>query len=81
MSVGGDDDYINCPFNKSEYENFIEELVNAEGAVVHDFDVYEGCMPIEKLAKRGLDAPRFGPMSLSAWLTLIQVIGLGRAFS
>lgn len=59
---GGDDDYINCPFNKSEYEIFIEELVNAEGAVVHDFDVYEGCMPIEKLAKRGLDAPRFGPM-------------------
>ena len=59
---GGDDDYINCPFNKSEYENFIEELVNAEGAVVHDFDVYEGCMPIEKLAKRGLDAPRFGRM-------------------
>lgn len=59
---GGDDDYINCPFNKAEYENFIEELVNAEGAVVHDFDVYEGCMPIEKLAKRGLDAPRFGPM-------------------
>lgn len=59
---GGEDDYINCPFNKEEYENFINELVNAEGAVVHDFDVYEGCMPIEKLAKRGLDAPRFGPM-------------------
>ena len=59
---GGDDDYINCPFNKAEYEAFIEELINAEGAVVHDFDVYEGCMPIEKLAKRGLDAPRFGPM-------------------
>jgi methylenetetrahydrofolate--tRNA-(uracil-5-)-methyltransferase len=59
---GGEDDYINCPFNKAEYENFITELVNAEGAVVHDFDVYEGCMPIEKLAKRGLDAPRFGPM-------------------
>lgn len=59
---GGDDDYLNCPFNKDEYENFINELVNAEGAVVHDFDVYEGCMPIEKLAKRGLDAPRFGPM-------------------
>ena len=59
---GGDDDYINCPFNKAEYEVFIEELINAEGAVVHDFDVYEGCMPIEKLAKRGLDAPRFGPM-------------------
>lgn len=59
---GGDDDYINCPFNKAEYEVFIEELINAEGAVVHDFDVYEGCMPIEKLAKRGIDAPRFGPM-------------------
>ncbi len=59
---GGEDDYINCPFNKAEYENFIDELINAEGAVVHDFDVYEGCMPIEKLAKRGLDAPRFGPM-------------------
>lgn len=59
---GGDDDYINCPFNKEEYEKFINELVNAESAVVHDFDVYEGCMPIEKLAKRGLDAPRFGPM-------------------
>ena len=59
---GGDDDYINCPFNKAEYEAFINELINAESAIVHDFDVYEGCMPIEKLAKRGLDAPRFGPM-------------------
>ena len=59
---GGDDDYINCPFNKAEYEALIDELVNAEGAVVNDFYVYEGCMPIEKLAKRGLDAPRFGPM-------------------
>ena len=59
---GGEDDYINCPFNKEQYEVFIDELVNAEGAVVHDFDVYEGCMPIEKLAKRGKDAPRFGPM-------------------
>lgn len=59
---GGEDDYINCPFNKAEYESFIAELVKGEGAVVHDFDVYEGCMPIEKLAKRGLDAPRFGPM-------------------
>ena len=59
---GGDDDYINCPFNKSEYENFIEELVNAEGAVVHDFDVYEGCMPIEVMASRGADTMRFGPL-------------------
>lgn len=59
---GGESDYINCPFNKEQYESFIGELINAEGAVVHDFDVYEGCMPIEKLAKRGLEAPRFGPM-------------------
>ncbi len=59
---GGEEDYLNCPFNKEQYESFINELVNAEGAVLHDFDVYEGCMPIEKLAKRGLDAPRFGPM-------------------
>lgn len=59
---GGENDYLNCPFNKEQYENFINELVSAEGAVLHDFDVYEGCMPIEKLAKRGLDAPRFGPM-------------------
>ncbi len=59
---GGENDYLNCPFDKAGYENFIEELVSAEGAVLHDFDVYEGCMPIEKLAKRGHDAPRFGPM-------------------
>lgn len=59
---GGESDYLNCPFNKEQYENFISELVNAQGAVFHDFDVYEGCMPIEKLAKRGADAPRFGPM-------------------
>lgn len=59
---GGESDYLNCPFNKAQYEAFIEELIHAEGAVVHNFDVYEGCMPIEKLAKRGLDAPRFGPM-------------------
>ena len=59
---GGESDYLNCPFNKEQYENFISELANAQGAVLHDFDVYEGCMPIEKLAKRGADAPRFGPM-------------------
>lgn len=62
----GDSDYINCPFNKAEYEAFHNELVNAESAGLHEFDkgftVYEGCMPIEVLAKRGLDAIRFGPM-------------------
>ncbi len=62
----GDDDYINCPFNKAEYEEFHRELVNAESVILKDFDkpltVYEGCMPIEILASRGIDAPRFGPM-------------------
>ena len=63
---GGEDDYINCPMNKEEYEAFYDALIHAESADLHSFDrkkdVYEGCMPIEKLAKRGKDAPRFGPM-------------------
>ncbi len=63
---GGGDDYINCPFNKAEYEAFREALLSAERAVLHDADnplkVYEGCMPIEVLATRGNDAMRFGPM-------------------
>lgn len=59
---GGEADYINCPLNQTEYAQFIDALLHAQGAVTHDFDVYEGCMPIEKLAKRGVDAPRFGPM-------------------
>lgn len=63
---GDGDDYINCPFNKEEYERFREELINAERAKQHDADaplkVYEGCMPIEVLASRGDDSVRFGPM-------------------
>ncbi len=68
----GEADYINCPFNKEEYLRFYNELVNAECAPLHDFDkehfskdgfkVYEGCMPIEVLAKRGEDTMRFGPL-------------------
>lgn len=63
----GDDDYINCPMNKEEYENFISELTQAERAPVHDFDVnnpkvYEGCMPVEVMAQRGADTLRFGPL-------------------
>lgn len=61
----GEGDYINCPLNKEEYERFHEALVGAELAPVHGFDkpkVYEGCMPIEILAKRGSDSIRFGPM-------------------
>lgn len=62
----GDDDYINCPMNREEYERFHKELINAEIAPLKDFDspvtVYEGCMPIEILAKRGEDSIRFGPL-------------------
>ena len=63
---GDPEDYINCPLNKEEYEAFYNELINAECAEVHGFDkrkgVYEGCMPIEVMAKRGVDTIRFGPM-------------------
>ena len=62
----GEDDYINCPMNKAEYEAFMDALLTAETAPLHDFEedpkVYEGCMPIEVLASRGRDAARFGPM-------------------
>ncbi len=63
----GDDDYINCPMNKEEYENFYNELISAERAPLHDCDVwnpkvYEGCMPIEIMAGRGENTLRFGPM-------------------
>ena len=61
----GEGDYINCPLNKEEYEAFHAALVTAETAPLHAFDklhVYEGCMPIEVLAKRGSDSIRFGPM-------------------
>ena len=64
---GEDDDYINCPMNKEEYERFYEALLAAERAPVHDFDmrdpkVYEGCMPVEVMAQRGKDTLRFGPL-------------------
>lgn len=63
---GGEDDYLNCPMNKEEYEAFYDALINAESAELHSFDkkkdVYEGCMPIEVMASRGQDTMRFGPM-------------------
>ena len=64
---GGEDDYINCPMNKEEYERFYHALVSAERAPLHDFDVsnpkvYEGCMPVEVMAQRGEGTLRFGPM-------------------
>ena len=62
----GGDDYINCPMNKEEYTIFYNELINDESAPIHEFDkqpnVYEGCMPVEILAKRGEDSIRFGPL-------------------
>ena len=63
----GEADYINCPMSKAEYEAFYQELIHGETAPLHDFDqaspqVYEGCMPIEVLAKRGEDAIRYGPL-------------------
>ena len=63
----GEADYINCSFNKEEYEAFHEALVNAKSVELHEFEkeyfkVYEGCMPIEVLAKRGLDTMRYGPL-------------------
>ena len=63
----GDADYINCPMNKEEYELFYHELINAESAPLKEFDresfkVYEGCMPVEVLARRGEDTMRFGPL-------------------
>lgn len=63
---GEDDAYINCPMDKEEYEIFYEALISAETAPLHEFDtnqkVYEGCMPVEVMAKRGKDTLRFGPL-------------------
>lgn len=62
----GEADYLNCPFNKEEYEAFHAALISAERAPLHDADkeltVYEGCMPIEVMAARGADTIRFGPL-------------------
>ena len=61
----GSGDYINCPFEKDEYLRFYNELIGGEVVNLKDFEknkVYEGCMPIEVLAKRGEDAIRFGPL-------------------
>lgn len=64
----GDADYINCPMNKEEYEAFYNALVSAECAELHDFEtgeslkVFEGCMPVEIMAKRGEETLRFGPL-------------------
>ena len=60
-----DSSYINLPMNKEEYENFYNELINAQIVTLHEFEkkeIFEGCMPIEVMAKRGIDTLRFGPL-------------------
>lgn len=61
----GTADYVNCPMDKDEYLAFWQELINAKEAAVHGFDdsgVFEGCMPVEVMARRGVDTLRYGPM-------------------
>ena len=61
----GTPDYVNCAMDKEEYEAFIKELVAAEEAEVHGFEdknVFEGCMPVEVMARRGFDTLRYGPL-------------------
>lgn len=61
----GTGDYVNCPLNKEEYLEFYKALIGAERAKLHDFEknaVFEGCMPVEVMAARGVDTLRFGPM-------------------
>jgi methylenetetrahydrofolate--tRNA-(uracil-5-)-methyltransferase len=61
----GDEDYLNCPLNKVEYEAFWNELTHAETVPIKDFEkaiFFEGCMPVEEMAKRGIDTLRFGPL-------------------
>ena len=60
-----DKSYINLPMNKEEYETFVEELINAEVVELHEFErreIFEGCMPVEVMAKRGKDTLRYGPL-------------------
>ncbi len=62
---GDGDDYLNCPMNQEQYEGFIQGLLDGEKAPLHDVDktpFFEACLPIEEMARRGLDSLRFGPM-------------------
>lgn len=61
----GEADYINLPMNKEEYESFWNELINAQVVELHEFEkreIFEGCMPVEVMAKRGIDTLRYGPL-------------------
>ena len=67
----GDESYINCPFTREEYFAFVDALVHAEKALVHEFDTqyFEGCLPVEVIASRGVETLRHGPL---------KPFGLGR---
>jgi methylenetetrahydrofolate--tRNA-(uracil-5-)-methyltransferase len=58
----GEGSYLNVPLTKEEYEDFVRELCSAERAELHDFDHFEACLPVEVMAKRGIDTLRFGPL-------------------
>ncbi len=62
---GSGDDYLNCPMDRAQYHAFWEELIKAEAAQLHGFEddkVFEGCMPVETMARRGVDTLRYGPL-------------------
>lgn len=58
----GDGEYYNCPLTKEQYYNFVDKIVESPTIILHDFEHFEGCLPIEVMAKRGPDTLRFGPM-------------------
>lgn len=65
LSKMGEADYLNLPMNKEEYELFVKELLDAEVVTLHEFEkkeIFEGCMPVEVMASRGIDTLRFGPL-------------------
>jgi methylenetetrahydrofolate--tRNA-(uracil-5-)-methyltransferase len=61
----GGDDYLNCPLSKTEYYEFVENLINADRVILKDFEkkeIFSACMPVEEMARRGIDSLRFGPL-------------------
>ncbi|MCF0232287.1 MAG: methylenetetrahydrofolate--tRNA-(uracil(54)-C(5))-methyltransferase (FADH(2)-oxidizing) TrmFO, partial [Enterococcus sp.] len=63
--MSSEGDYLNAPFSREEYETFIDELVSAKKVILKDFEnkeLFQACQPIEEIARKGMDAPRFGPL-------------------
>lgn len=61
----GGDDYLNCPLNRDEYYSFVDNLVNADRVILKDFEkkeIFSACMPVEEMARKGVDSLRFGPL-------------------